>query len=29
MINEATGNRAGIRFIERRRWDTKHRLLGR
>lgn len=27
MINEATGNRAGIRFIERRRWDTKHRLL--
>ena len=26
-INEATGNRAGIRHIERRKWDTKDRLL--
>ena len=27
MINEATGNTAGIRFVQRRRWDTKDRLL--
>jgi nucleoside-diphosphate-sugar epimerase len=27
MINEATGNQAGIRFAQRRRWDTKSRLL--
>ena len=27
MINEATGNRAGLRLTERRRWDTKSRLL--
>jgi UDP-glucose 4-epimerase len=27
MINEATGNQAGIRWAERRRWDTKSRLL--
>ena len=27
MINEATGNTAGIRFAERRKWDTKSRLL--
>jgi nucleoside-diphosphate-sugar epimerase len=27
MINEATGNEAGIRFAERRKWDTKSRLL--
>jgi len=27
MINEATGNKAGIRFAQRRRWDTKSRLL--
>jgi UDP-glucose 4-epimerase len=26
MINEATGNTAGIRFAQRRRWDTKSRL---
>ena len=27
MINEATGNQAGIRRAERRKWDTKSRLL--
>lgn len=26
-INEATGNPAGIRHVERRKWDTKDRLL--
>lgn len=28
MINEATNNRAGIRMVKRRKWDTKSRLLG-
>jgi nucleoside-diphosphate-sugar epimerase len=27
MINEATGNTAGIIFAQRRKWDTKSRLL--
>jgi UDP-glucose 4-epimerase len=27
MINEAVGNAAGVRMAERRRWDTKSRLL--
>lgn len=27
-INEATGNAGGVRYIERRTWDTKTRLLG-
>lgn len=27
MINEATGNNAGIKFAARRKWDTKSRLL--
>ncbi len=27
MINEATGNSAGIQFAQRRKWDTKRRLL--
>lgn len=27
MINAATGNAAGIRMAERRKWDTKSRLL--
>lgn len=27
MINEATGNKAGIKFAKRRKWDTKSRLL--
>jgi nucleoside-diphosphate-sugar epimerase len=27
MINEGTGNRAGVRFVARRKWDTKSRLL--
>ena len=27
MINQATGNRAGIAFAQRRKWDTKSRLL--
>ena len=26
MINEATGNEAGIKWAERRVWDTKRRL---
>ena len=27
MINEATGNAAGVRYVARRKWDTKRRLL--
>jgi len=27
MINLATGNKAGIQFAQRRKWDTKSRLL--
>jgi nucleoside-diphosphate-sugar epimerase len=27
MVNEATGNKSGISFTERRKWDTKSRLL--
>jgi len=27
MINELTGNRAGVTFTERRKWDTKDRML--
>lgn len=27
MINESVGNKAGINFIQRRKWDTKSRLL--
>jgi len=27
MINEITGNKAGIKFAQRRKWDTKPRLL--
>ncbi|MBI4454649.1 MAG: NAD-dependent epimerase/dehydratase family protein [Acidobacteria bacterium] len=27
MVNESTGNTAGIRFAQRRKWDTKSRLL--
>lgn len=27
MINEVTGNKAPLRFTERRKWDTKSRLL--
>ncbi len=27
MVNELTGNKAGIRFVQRRKWDTKSRLL--
>ncbi len=27
MINEATGNQAGLYFVQRRKWDTKSRLL--
>ena len=27
MINDSTGNEAGISFAERRKWDTKTRLL--
>jgi len=27
MINEATGNKAGVHLTERRKWDTKSRLL--
>ncbi len=27
MINRATGNQAGIKFTQRRKWDTKSRLL--
>ena len=28
MVNEHTGNKAPIKFTERRKWDTKPRLLG-
>ena len=27
MVNAATGNSAGVRFVSRRKWDTKPRLL--
>jgi len=27
MVNEITGNKAGIVYTERRNWDAKHRLL--
>lgn len=27
MINEAVGNKAGIKYAQRRKWDTKSRLL--
>ena len=27
MINEAVGNTAGIKYVSRRKWDTKSRLL--
>ena len=27
MINEATGNKAGIELVAKRKWDTKNRLL--
>jgi len=27
LINDLTGNEAGIRFVQRRKWDTKSRLL--
>lgn len=27
MINDIVGNKAGIKFIQRRKWDTKSRLL--
>lgn len=27
MINEAVGNKAGIKFVQKRKWDTKSRLL--
>jgi UDP-glucose 4-epimerase len=27
MINDLVGNRAGIRFVQKRKWDTKSRLL--
>ena len=27
MVNELTGNKAGVRFVSRRKWDTKKRLL--
>ena len=27
MVNELTGNEAGIRYIPRRKWDHKMRLL--
>ncbi len=27
MINQTTGNKAGIQFAQRRKWDTKSRLL--
>lgn len=27
LVNELTGNKAGIRFVPRRKWDTKTRLL--
>ena len=27
MVNKLTGNDAGVRFVSRRKWDTKRRLL--
>lgn len=27
MVNQITGNQAGVRCVERRKWDTKSRLL--
>src|SRR3990172_2354366 len=27
MINHATGNKKGVQFAQRRKWDTKSRLL--
>jgi len=27
MINEAIGNKAGVKFLSKRKWDTKNRLL--
>jgi nucleoside-diphosphate-sugar epimerase len=27
MVNKATGNKAGVRYVSRRKWDTKSRLL--
>ena len=27
MVNDVTGNKAPIKFLERRKWDTKSRLL--
>ena len=27
MVNEITGNKAGVTYVERRDWDAKHRLL--
>ena len=27
MVNEAVGNEAGIKFAQKRKWDTKSRLL--
>jgi len=27
MVNEITGNKAGVVYVERRDWDAKHRLL--
>lgn len=27
MINDETGNKAGVKFVSQRRWDTKPRLL--
>jgi len=27
MINKAVGNKAGVKFVQKRRWDTKNRLL--
>jgi nucleoside-diphosphate-sugar epimerase len=27
MVNELAGNEAGVKYIERRDWDVKHRLL--
>lgn len=27
MINKAVGNKAGVKFVSRRKWDTKSRLL--
>ena len=27
MVNELTGNDAGVKYVERRDWDVKRRLL--